>query len=35
MPDDDNSRTELEPGVIVLGVVYAASLLGLILLLAR
>ena len=33
MPDD-NSQTELEPGVIVLGVVYAASLLALILLLA-
>lgn len=33
MPDD-NSQPELEPGVVILGVVYAASLLGLILLLA-
>jgi hypothetical protein len=33
MPDD-NSHTDLEPGVVILGVVYAASLLALILLLA-
>ena len=30
MPDD-RSHTEIEPGVVVLGAVYAASLLGLIL----
>ena len=33
MPDD-RSHTEIEPGVLVLGAVYAASLLGLILYLA-
>lgn len=33
MPDD-NSHTEIERGVLVLGAVYAASLLALILLLA-
>ena len=33
MPDD-NSHTEIEPGVLLLGVVYAAALLGLILYLA-
>lgn len=33
MPDD-NSNTELEPGVIALGVVYAAALLTLVLLFA-
>ena len=33
MPDDQ-SPAEIEPGVLVLGAVYAASLLGLILFLA-
>jgi hypothetical protein len=31
---DDNSQTEIEKGVVVLGAVYAASLLALIFLLA-
>ena len=32
---DDRSQTEIEPGIVVLGIVFAASLLGLIFWLAN